>query len=571
MSKRIVILVIVCLFSLLLIPTVLAQEESLLPNLFLILFYTGSSLFRMLIAFIFSLVFAVIYGIVAARRARAEKILIPLLDVLQSVPILGFFPAAVFFFIAIFNESWIGVEFAAIFLIFTSMAWNLAFAVYESILSIPKDLEEASESLYVRGWTRIRRVYIPVTVHRLVYNGIMSWANGWYFIVAAEIISLGSKTYTLSGIGSFLANSAYAGDFGNAFLGLGTLIVTILLIDIFIWRPLESYANRFKYDYAVTIEPSKEATFPISRLIDFLTRYPRPLVHKLSSKLVIRFSNTFSIIGNFFTGIASKISSNAIFAKIFSYVTITAVIFALAYELILLIINQGSFFIESFLLLFTEEDMLNIVSLIPSAVLLSVARLFIAYLIAVGWTIPIAVKLSKSPRLFKSLMPLFQTFAAIPATALFPFIVVLLIGLTGGQEFASILLILTGMQWYLLFNLIGGVKAIPEDIEEVAKTFNVKGKTYWRRLLLPSIYPSFITGSITGWGGGWNALIVSEYIIFGGTTYSVLGIGALLDIAAYELGSVALILLCVLAMIVTIFVINRLIWRRLYSMAVGRY
>ncbi|MCP8304072.1 MAG: ABC transporter permease subunit [archaeon] len=571
MSKRIVILVMVCLSFLLLIPTVDAQGASLPPNLFLILFYTGSSLFRMFIAFLLSLAFAMTYGIVAARRARAEKILIPLLDVLQSIPILGFFPAAVFFFIALFNESWIGVEFAAIFLIFTSMAWNLAFAVYESILSIPKDLEEASESLCVKGWTRIRRVYVPVTVHRLVYNGIMSWAGGWYFIVAAEIISLGSKTYTLPGIGSFLAKSAYVGDFGNAFLGLGTLVATILLIDIFVWRPLESYATRFKYEYVVTVEPSKEVTFPLSRLVDFLTRYPRPLIHKLSSKIVTIFSNIFSIIGNFFTRIVGKIYENIMFAKILSYVTITTVIFAIAYELILLILDQGPFFIKSFQLLFTEQETLHIVSSIPSAMLLSVARIFIAYLIAVCWTIPIAVKISKSPRLFKSLMPLFQTFAAIPATALFPFIVVLMIGLPGGQEFASILLILTGMQWYLLFNLIGGVKSIPGDMEEVAKTFNVSGKTYWRRLLLPSIYPSFVTGSITGWGGGWNALIVSEYIIFGGKIYSVLGIGALLDIAAYELGNVALILLCVLTMIITIFAINRLIWRRLYNIVVGRY
>ncbi len=531
----------------------------------------GSSLFRMFIAFLISLVFALTYGIISARIARAEKILIPLLDILQSVPILGFFPAAVFFFIALFNGSWIGVEFAAIFLIFTSMAWNLAFAVYESILSIPRDLEDVSKSLDIKGWTKIRRVYIPVTVHKLVYNGIMSWANGWYFIVAAEIISLGSETYALPGIGSFLANSAYIGDFGNAFLGLATLIATILIIDIFVWRPLESYASRFKYDYIVTFEPLSDATFPLSRLIDFLIRFPRPLFSKLSNKLVTIFSNIFSIIGNSLTKIASKFSENVLFVKVFSYAAITVVCSALAYESILLILDQGPFFIRSIQLLFTEKESLYIVSSIPLAVLLSVARLSIAYLFAVSWTIPVAVKISKSPRLFKSLMPIFQTFAAIPATALFPFIVVLMIGLPGGQEFASILLILTGMQWYLLFNLVGGVKSIPGDIEEVAKTLDVRGKTYWRKLLLPSIYPSFVTGSITSWGGGWNALIVSEYIVFGGQIYSVLGIGALLDIAAYGLGNVALILLCVLAMIITIFVINRLIWKRLYGIVNGRY
>lgn len=569
--SKINFLILIFLPFLLLIPTVYAQDEIIALNPFSILFYTLSSLIRMLIAFLISLAFAITYGIIAARKARAEKILIPILDILQSVPILGFFPAAVFFFIALFDGSWIGVEFAAIFLIFTSMVWNLTFAVYEQVSSIPRDIEEASESFGVKGWMKIRRLYIPATIPKLVYNGIMSWAGGWYFLVAAEIISLGSETYALPGIGSFLANSAYKGDFGNALLGLGALVTTILIIDIFVWRPLEAYANRFKYDYVSTIEPSKEVAFPLFRLINFLVIYPRPLIHRLSSKIVTIFSNIFSMIGNFFTRAHGKLIENIVVTKIFSYTMIIILFSAFAYGLILLILRQGALFIESFRLLFVDPITVQLVFSIPSAISLSITRLFIAYLIAVSWTLLVAIKISKSPRLFNSLMPIFQTLAAIPAVAFFPFIFVLMIGLPYGQEFASILLILTGMQWYLLFNLIGGMKSIPSDIEEVAKTFNVKRVVYWKRVLLPSIYPSLVTGSITGWGGGWNALIVSEYIIFGGNIYSVLGIGALLDIAAYELGNVALILLCVFAMIITIFTINRLVWRRLYRIVVGRY
>ena len=569
--SKIKFLILICLSFLLLIPTVYAQDEIISLNPFSIFFYTLSSLIRLLIAFLISLVFAITYGIIAARKARAEKILIPILDILQSVPILGFFPAAVFFFIALFGGSWLGVEFAAIFLIFTSMVWNLTFAVYEQLSSIPKDIEEASESFGVKGWTKIRRLYIPAIIPKLVYNGIMSWAGGWYFLVAAEIISLGSKTYILPGIGSFLASSAYKGDFGNAFLGLGALITTILLIDIFVWRPLEAYANRFKYDYVSTIEPSKEVVFPRSRMINFLIRYPRPLIHRLSSKIVTIFSNVFSMVGNLFARAYGKLIKNIVVTKIFSYLIIITLFSAFAYGLILLILEQGALFIESFRLLFVKYETAQLVLSIPSALLLSITRLFIAYLIAVGWTLPVAIKVSKSPRLFNSLMPIFQTLAAIPAVAFFPFIFVLMVGLPYGQEFASILLILTGMQWYLLFNLIGGVKSIPGDIDEVAKTFNLRRVVYWKRILLPSIYPSLVTGSITGWGGGWNALIVSEYITFGGKIYSVLGIGALLDIAAYGLGNVALILLCVFAMIITIFIINRLVWRRLYRIVVGRY
>jgi len=566
--SKIKLLIFICLL-LLLTPTAHAQDKNITLSSSLIPFYTLSSLIRLFIAFLISIAFSITYGIIAAKKARAEKILIPILDILQSVPILGFFPAAVFFFVDLFGGSWFGIEFAAIFLIFTSMVWNLTFAVYEQVSSIPKDIEEACESFGVKGWTKIRRLYIPASIPKLVYNGIMSWSGGWYFLVAAEIISLGSKTYILPGIGSFLANATYMGDFGNAFLGLGALLVTILFIDIFVWRPLEAYANRFKYDYVSAIEPSKEVAFPLSRLTSFLVRYPRPLI--LSGKIVKIFSNLFSTVSNFFAKVYSKLIENIIVTKIFSYSVILVLFSAFMYGLTLLILEQGHLFIESFKLLFIENETAQLVFSMPSAIILSMARLFIAYLIAVAWTLPVAIKISKSPRLFSSLMPIFQTFAAIPAVAFFPFIFVLLMGLPYGQELASILLILTGMQWYLLFNLIGGAKSIPSDIEEVAKTFSVKGKVYWKRFLLPSIYPSLVTGSITGWGGGWNALIVSEYIMFGGKVYSVLGIGALLDIAAYELGNVALLLLCVFAMIVVIFIINRLVWRRLYRIIMERY
>jgi NitT/TauT family transport system permease protein len=211
-----------------------------------------------------------------------------------------------------------------------------------------------------------------------------------------------------------------------------------------------------------------------------------------------------------------------------------------------------------------------IVSQIPLALLLSFLRLLAAYLITLAWTIPVAIKIARNPR-FEKLMPFFQTVASIPATALFPFMVILVDYVPGGLEFPSILLILTGMQWYVLFNLIGGVRSVSGDLEEVAKAFRSDRTQYLKRILFPSVYPSFITGSITGWGGGWNSLIVAEYIVFGNKTYSVLGMGSLLDRAAYELGNTVLILLIVGVMVAVIFAINRFVWRRLYKKVIEKY
>jgi len=569
----IAVLPLVFLFSL--IPIAYAQRiGAQAPELTSLPYFALRSLLRMFAAFGLSILFALFYGIPAARSGKAERVLIPTLDVLQSIPILGFFPAAIYFFIAISEGSQIGVEFAAIFLIFTSMAWNLAFAVYESVSTIPADLEEASTAFGLRGWVLFRRQLLPACVPKLVYNGMMSWAGGWYFLVAAEIITIGSQSYYLPGLGRFLAESTYAGHFANALIAFGVLVSLILAVDLTIWRPLEAYAVRFRHETVGGIESIHRGRSYASRIAGILTRFPVPGEHfpRVSKSLQPMVFHSIVTLGR----VPSRLHLRAVLAssrtvRIAVSAFVISSVFLFVYILEDLVTTQYASFSASVHQLLVDPIVARNVSLIPEAVGLSMLRLAIAYAISLAWTLPVAIKMGRSKRAFSTLMPIFQTLASIPATAYFPFLVVLVIGLPAGVELASILLILTGMQWYLLFNLVAGAKNVPADMDEAAKAFGVRSRIYLRKVMFPSLYPSLVTGSITGWGGGWNALIVSEYIVFGATTYKVLGIGALLDVAAYELGSVALLLLAVVSLSATVIAVNRLFWRRLYRYVTARY
>jgi NitT/TauT family transport system permease protein len=559
-----------------------------------------SSVYRMFAALGLSFVAAIVIGITAARKPLASKIIIPIIDILQSIPILGFFPAAITFFITLFNGSIIGIELAAIFLIFTSMAWNMIFSVYESVLSIPLELLETSHAYRANPLLQLRRLYLPASIPKLVYNSIMSWAAGWYFLTAAEIISLGSKTFTLRGLGSLLGNSVYSGQYIQAINALAILVLIIILTDFFFWRPLESYANRFKYDYSSS---STSGTIAVRRR--HLRNLGSYIYNANIARLFSRSSTAFSSIHLLgFSAISKRrltpVKPNSLIESLVKIAyspksQLASVIYKwfssrrnkrivvgialpiLVLVVVLIMIQEREVIYKSFFALsdmyfslYNNLGSIKIISQIPLALLLSYLRLLAAYLLALSWTIPIAIKIANNPR-FNRIMPLFQTFAAIPATAFFPFVVIAVNYVPGGFELLSILLILTGMQWYILFNLIGGVRSIPRDIEETAQAFRVTKRQYFKRILFPSIYPSFITGSITGWGGGWNSLIVAEYLVFGNKTYSVLGMGSLLDKAAYSIGNTILILLIVGIMSAVIVLVNRLVWRRLYVKVIRKY
>jgi NitT/TauT family transport system permease protein len=473
----------------------------------------------------------------------------------------------------------------------------MIFAVYESVLSIPVDLLETTRAYRANPILQFRKLFLPASMPKLIYNSILSWAAGWYFLTAAEIISLGSNTYTLQGLGSLLSTSVSSGQYLQSVIAIILLVSIILITDFFFWRPLESYASRFKYDYSSSGGTEGAARkdgmpqlglflrnqalariflreeFPPIHLSNFLSMYPRPLIHIKSSRFIqflLKLASTIELgllpILNRVLEFTNK-RNLRFMALLISIVIITAIILGPAG---IVISKSISALYNMYYSIFHSPSNNKFISQIPLALLLSYIRLLTAYLITLAWSIPVAIKIAHSPH-FVKIMPLFQTVAAIPATAFFPFVAALIPLIPGGLEFPSILLILTGMQWYVLFNLIGGVRSISSDLEEVANAFKADKGLYNKRVLFPSIYPSLITGSITGWGGGWNSLIVAEYLVFGNKVYFVLGMGSLIDFAAYNLGNTVLLLMLVGLMATVVVITNRLIWRRLYSSVVKKY
>ena len=531
--------------------------------------YTSYSLSRLIIALLIAYIFGILYGIAAARSRRSESALLPILDVLQSVPILGFFPAAIFFFIAIFEASWLGIELAAIFLIFTCQAWNLAFSTYESVSSIPNDLQEASNAFHLRGFSKFRNLILPACVPKLVYNGMMSWAGGWYFLVAAEIIILGSTTYSLPGIGSYIAESVYSANITGTIIGLLFLILAVLAFDLLIWRPLRNYAENFRYEPVIIERTEIRSFLPTSTLARISSLTPRLALS--SQDLPKRVPSRVREIAGSMQYVTKKpttfLTRHSRLIFLFSFLSVVLIL--------IISIQKILFFIPVLPRIFDSimSDILLIqeLSVIPVALGSSLMRLFLAYVLSVAWTLPLALVIASKRRSFGTNMFIIQVFAAIPATAIFPIMILATIDLPGGLYLTSIILTMTGMQWYLLFNLIGGMIAIPSDLIETSNMYKLKGVNKWKKLILPAVMPSFVTGSITAWGGGWNALVITEYIVFGNDIFAVLGIGALLDIAAYELGSVGLLLLIIVVMVATIMIINKLIWRPLYNYVLSKY
>ncbi|MCI4332071.1 MAG: ABC transporter permease subunit, partial [Thermoplasmata archaeon] len=523
-------------------------------------FDLGASFSRMLIAYLLSLGFALTYGYIAATHRTSERIMIPVLDLLQSVPILGFFPVAIVVFVSLTPHSWIGPNIASIFLIFTSMSWNMVFGVYESVKSVPVDLKEAAASFGVTGRQRLRQVLLPATVNRLVYNSILSWTGGWYFLVAAEFISNSSSQTVLPGIGSFLIESVNNGP--ALIAGLSLLIVLIAALDLAVWRPLGRYAERFRYDQVPSGEmvAAGRTGGPTSfrRAAGYVARRVRTGVTLVGTPIVSIASATVRPITR---------KPRPLARRYLSEVGLGALLVVLWLLLITIVVEV--YIVYSWPILPPVRAQL---AQIPLALGDSLGRLALAYAISLVIAFPLAVFLVHHTRAYRVGLPIVEVIASVPATALFPVFIFGLLPYIGFQG-ASVLMLITGMMWYLFFNILSGVRAIPPDLDEAARSYGLPRWNYYRRVLFPAVVPAFLTGSITAFGGGWNALVVAEYLQTGGRSFRVLGIGELINVGNFAPGNSGTVLMVssLLALVLAVLVLNELLWKPLYRKAVEKY
>ncbi len=511
--------------------------------------YAARSLLRMATAYAMSLLFSLTVGYLAARHRWAGVVILPLLDVLQSVPILSFLPVVALSLTALLPEA-IAVEAASVVLIFTSQVWNLTFGVYQSMITLPGDLQEAARIFRLNPWLRFRHLELPHAAIPLIWNSMMSWAGGWFFLMAAETFTVGARDFRLIGLGTYLQMAAQQGDLKALAWGLGALVGVIVGMDQLVWRPLLAWADKFRLEMIESDEAPASWLYDLwqrATLAEWFTeRIWTPLLERVDAALG-RLSERLAV-----SPAPNPIPAWIVLAPLAAIAGIGLAYGADAALRLLRALPPASF------------------PLIGLAALASTARVLAAQLIALAWTVPLGVAIGMNRPLAARVQPLIQVIASIPATALFPVLLLFMLRLPMGIELAAVALMLLGTQWYILFNVIAGASAIPRDLIFTTELLGIRGLTRWRTLILPAIFPYLVTGLITASGGAWNATIVAEYVEFAGQVHTTLGLGALIAQATGR-GDYPMLLAATLTMILIVTAVNRLVWRRLYTLAAERF
>ena len=545
------------------------NQTSMLP------YFTVRTLSRMTVAYGLSLAFALAYGITTAMNHRLSHVMLPLLDIFQSVPVLGFLPVVFFLVLQRFPGT-PGLELSSIIMIFTAMAWAPTFGVIAGVNAIPTDIKEAAHAYGVKGFRYLRQIVLPAVYPELVWSSILAWGGGWYLIPIEEYIPASNRP-PLPGLGSYISIAAANQDIASSLFGLIVLVGVIFAIDRLVWRPLGTRADRYKYETVAAPSTTEPRRSPMS---EGMRRYEGRLVAPVTSFFKSEKSYFTRVVEvtrlrrllhatdrlRFPERLGSKIP---FWGKLASYAIFFGLV-AIGFAIVIPPKSQSiANSISSNLALLTS----NVTALeLFLDTIFSVSRLAVAYSIALAWTLGAGILIARSQRLSRWLVPIFDIGQSIPATALFPLVVLLLVnpfkntpwlGLT--LNLASIILILTGMQWYLLFNIVGAVNSVPNDLLEATGSYGVKGRRFVREILIPASFPAILIGSIQAWGGGWNALIVSEWI---SSDANVKGLGSfLVQASSVSTSDAALanveIFTALLAMTGTVLLINRLVWRRL--------
>lgn len=511
-------------------------------------YYLLRTTLRMFIALGASIVFSCVFAVLTTKYRTAEKVLVPVLDILQSIPILGFLSITVTAFIALFPGNLFGVECAAIFAIFTSQAWNMAFSAYQGFRTVPAELKEAATVFKLSGWQRFWRLELPFTMPGLLWNMMMSMSGGWFFVVASEAISVSNQNIKLPGIGSYIALAIEQRDLHAIGWAIGAMLIGVLLYDQLFFRPLLAWADKFRF------EESGSDTAQDSWLLNWLRRTERiqGVVKTLGSLLERSFA-TFRLR---YDGTSIRARPQALSAtpqRVWDAI-IAAIAFYALWALIHFIHAEvgwgevGRVFVLGFYTMF------RVIILIALA--------------AVIW-IPTGIWIGMNPRLAERAQATIQFLAAFPANLMFPVAVLLIVHFGLNPDIWLSPLMILGTQWYILFNVIAGASTVPTELRYAAQNLGLTGLIKWRRYLLPAIFPSFVTGAITASGGSWNASIVAEYVTWGNTTVKAHGIGSYIA-EMTSIGDFPRIALGIGVMCVFVMGFNHFVWRRLYRMAEDR-
>ncbi len=513
-------------------------------------YYALRSVVRMFAGLIISTIFTLIYGYVAAKSRRARKVLIPLLDVLQSVPVLGFLSFIVPTLVALSPHSVLGLELASIFAIFTAQAWNMTFSFYHSLITIPNELNEAARLYHLPFWQRFARLEVPSAMIGLIWNGMMSFGGAWFFLAASEAISVNNQNYVLPGIGSYVATAIGQHDRTALLWAMVTMIVVIVLIDQLFWRPMVAWAERFKFEETENVNRAQ------SWFLNLLMRsHILSAIGSLLARPVDRFTNLLSKIGQPHERVITNVERQRRIDQTYNVVLVLGLLGVLVY--LVFFIQQGTVGLTEVLHVF----FLGFVTFLRVILLIVIAALI--------WT-PIGVLIGLNPKASQFLQPVVQIMASFPANFLFPLATIFFLKANISIDIGGIFLMALGTQWYILFNSIAGAIALPNDLREMATNMGLRRWRLWREVLLPGIFPAWVTGAITASGGAWNASIVAEIVTWGSTTLTATGLGAYIA-QVTQSGDSARLVLGISVMSLYVVGLNRFFWQRLYKMAETRY
>ena len=514
--------------------------------------YTLFSLLRGVAAYGLSLVFAISYGYLAAHRQRAERILLPLLDILQSIPVLGFLPGAVLALVALFPRTNAGLELACVLMIFTGQVWNMTFSFYQSLRGIPLQLREASALYQFNWWQRFRRVELPAAAVGLAWNSMMAMAGGWFFLMVCEAFTLGTRDFRLPGLGAYMSVAIAQHRVSAILAGLLAMVLMIVLVDVCIWKPVLVWAQKFRMEETTSTE-AQESSVVLSWLRRSwlaqaaLARLAHPVSEWLTSAAARREPSGRPDPST--TLLQPMRLANWIAAVTGGAATLWA-----AWRLLHLLVHLPS------------HDWLQIIL----GAVLTFLRVGGAVVLGSLWTVPVGIWIGRSDVRRARLQPLVQIAASFPAPMLYPLIVLVLHRLGWGLGIGAVVLMLLGTQWYILFNVIAGASAVPADLREVARSYRFTSEQRWWMVWWPAVFPYLITGWVTAAGGAWNASIVAEYVLTGHEVTVAPGLGSLISVAASQ-GHYDLLAAGVLTMAIVVVFVNRYLWKPLYRLAELRY